>query len=910
MFKRLLLILLALIIVSGVLYFFFYEKEAVHKWDVIPGNTMAIVEEPDISDYRDSIYSRNDFYAFFFGDNPILDLKDSLVASLNFQPDADLFNKGVSYSVHLTGKNEVSTMFLFDKKVSGINKVLNKVHGSLLERYSLGKEPYDVEGVEIKTFSSKGKPKIYYVELGQFGLFSVNNLLIEDAIRSYSGISPSFYQKFSEAEKIRGAVNDEGNLIINGDQFQQFLEQTVDLKFKDEFLGYKSFFKAAVLDVQTKGNTIDLNGFALKSTDPDSYLNIYGKQEGKKFRSPQYIPIQAIEATFFSISDHVVWQNELRNYLREIQGDELRKQSVINNKYNVDVTQWYKSVGSELTLVKLPTGDYQNTTTALIQELSDIGEGLNILNKMAEASIESDSVYVEEYAGIEIREITIKEVPEAVFGPYFRGFSSLYYSVLDNYLIITESVPVLKNMIRSVQEESTWGKNLKVASRIGKYIEDATVAKLINLNRAWEFYPQVASEKYKKLLGETPSPLRSFEWMSMHFSELDNKWYIAANIEKARQIQLAKRETYEGLMRTEFKNPIRTKPFVVRNHNTFENEVLLQDTSNILYLVNGDGQILWQDSLGEKLKGEISQVDFYQNNKLQYFLYTDSRIHIIDRLGNEVDDFPLFAEPTTNIKAANIIDYDNSKRYRITYSDYSGNVYLYNNEKQLLKGWDPKSFNHRLIDPMKHLRVRKKDVMVNLTENGLVQITNRRGEYYDNFPLQLSDQINNSLFIRQGASFRETLMATISAGGKLYEFNLEGKITREKQLVKIGPNTKFELIPDALDKTYLIAAIDGTRVRIMSKDLEILFEKDFLQTDKLNFQYYQFSATEQIIIITDAVQEMSYLYSRKGDLINGRPFQSSHDIALLYFENDKKYKAYCVFGDALQVYEFDALPPI
>ncbi|QCK14655.1 hypothetical protein [Mangrovivirga cuniculi] len=911
MLKRLLTISLALIIIAGILYFFFWEGEKVSKWKIIPSNALAIVEEPDVSRSRDSLYQRDDFFAFFLGDNPVIKLKDSLVENYDYNPDVELINKGLSYSVHQTGKGQLDYVFYIDKSIAGLNKVINNIHGSLLEKdFSLQKEPYDVEGKEIQTFFKSKDLSIHYVEIGSFGIFSDNNLLIEDVIRCYNGNQKSFEEKYNRSAQIKGAVRDEGNVYLNGDQFQDFLEQTVDLKFADNYAGYNSLFEVGVIDVKSTKESIDLNGFAIKSEDKQSYLNLYASQKGRKFRSPQYIPLQAIEATFFSISDNVVWQNELQNYLQVIQGQELRKQSSINNKYGVNIEQWYKSVGSELTLVELPTGDYQSTTHALIQELSDIGAGLNILNKLAESSMQSDSVYIEEYAGIEISEIAINGVPESLFGPYFSGFSSLYYSVIDNFLIVTESVPVMKNIIRSRQEESTWGKNLKIASRLEKNIDDASIGKLINLNRAWEFFPAVASEKYKTLLTDNPSPLRAFEWMAIHLSELDRKWYIAANLEKSKRINIASRETYESVFRTEFDNPIRTKPFVVRNHNTFENEVFLQDTANVIHLIGNSGQILWSDSLSEEINGEVDQVDFYQNNKLQYFLYTDSRIHIIDRLGDEIDGYPLFAEPSTSIKASNVIDYDNSKRYRITYSDYSGNVYLYNKDRQLLKGWNPKSFEHRLIEPMKHLRVRKKDLMINMTENGMVHITNRRGEYYDNFPLNLGDQVRNDLFIRQGASFKQTLLATISAGGKLFEFNLNGQITREKQLIKIGPNTRFEIIPDALEKTYLVAAIDGTRVRILSKDLNVLFEKDFLKTDQLSFQYYQFSATEQIIIINDGVQQMSYLYNRRGDLLNGRPFQSSHDIALLYFENEKSYKAYCVYKDALQVYEFDALPPI
>ena len=37
----------------------------------------------------------------------------------------------------------------------------------------------------------------------------------------------------------------------------------------------------------------------------------------------------------------------------------------------------------------------------------------------------------------------------------------------------------------------------------------------------------------------------------------------------------------------------------------------------------------------------INQIDFYKNKKIQYVFNTEDSLYIIDRLGQNVEDFPL-----------------------------------------------------------------------------------------------------------------------------------------------------------------------------------------------------------------------------------------------------------------------------
>lgn len=82
------------------------------------------------------------------------------------------------------------------------------------------------------------------------------------------------------------------------------------------------------------------------------------------------------------------------------------------------------------------------------------------------------------------------------------------------------------------------------------------------------------------------------------------------------------------------------KPVPVTNHVTGEREIFVQDENNDVYLLNDAGRVLWRLALGESINSDVVQVDAFRNGKLQYLFSTPSRLHLVDRNGEYVGNFP------------------------------------------------------------------------------------------------------------------------------------------------------------------------------------------------------------------------------------------------------------------------------
>ena len=81
--------------------------------------------------------------------------------------------------------------------------------------------------------------------------------------------------------------------------------------------------------------------------------------------------------------------------------------------------------------------------------------------------------------------------------------------------------------------------------------------------------------------------------------------------------------------------------FTLNNHRSGTKDIIVQDKDNTIHLISAGGKIKWSRSLESKILGDISQIDAYKNNKYQMVFNTKSKLHIVDILGNEIDDFPI-----------------------------------------------------------------------------------------------------------------------------------------------------------------------------------------------------------------------------------------------------------------------------
>lgn len=88
------------------------------------------------------------------------------------------------------------------------------------------------------------------------------------------------------------------------------------------------------------------------------------------------------------------------------------------------------------------------------------------------------------------------------------------------------------------------------------------------------------------------------------------------------------------------KDTLKVNSFPVVNCLTAKENLLRQNDDLSLELIDHNGHSLWKIPFPGKLCGSLVQVDFYNNRKVQFMVADGHRVHLIDRLGREVETFP------------------------------------------------------------------------------------------------------------------------------------------------------------------------------------------------------------------------------------------------------------------------------
>ena len=800
------------------------------------------------------------------------------------------------------------------KLARALDQIRQKAELRAEERQYHGSTIYELSGADGKSFS-------YIIHQGVF-VGSFTAFLVEDVVRLIASdfSASSFATENPSLLRLPKLADDEGNFYVNARRLSSlvaaFAESTAfDPRVLDALAG------AMLLDVRVQDQEVLLNGFSepVAASLPNdesatTLLQTFAGQQANTIGIGDYLPDRTAWFYHLSLSDAQRWEQLLRSYQAPHSGPAAQQladlKSVLEEEHRVQLADWYSWFGQEAGVLTLESVQADEPDRALLIEVQDTAAAGRALRSLATSLNDPDDNYREKFSDYTIGELAQPELPALLLGSIASGYPHCFYLLTDRYLIMANNVRTLKRLLLDKEAENTWSKSLKQSRFLEDGLNDANLSLVVDIGHGWELLLARLSPKWRKLAQDQATQLKQLEKVAVQFSESEELFYTNITLRYSSESvqQLARRSfTVAGQVFTD--QPIRTKPYVVRNHDTQVREVIFQDEDNVLRLVASDQRVLWQDSLAGPIVSDIQQLDFYNNGKLQYLFATDSAIHLIDRNGSPVEGYPLYMPAGVQIQYLSLIDYDNSKQYRFLVSDRQGGQWMFNTDRENLEGWTPRGLGSTPSSAPFHVRVRGKDYLIAIGQDGTVYAMNRRGEDYPGFPLILDKPCHSPVFVRLGSTPDETTLTLVTDGGELIRFNLQGAIAERTQLYRPSADARFTLCEDALGKTYVLLRQDDRSLGVLNQQGVLLFEKDFfsqtaLASGRLVAQYYDFGAGRQVFALTDQVQEFTYLFDEQGRLINDRPIESDFAIGLIRSDGTPPYLLYRNFENEFAILTF------
>ena len=907
-------LIVALVVGGYLLYEFWYKKPAVDIWQVIPSSAIVVYESPH------AVKTWNELQTNAIWSNlkqiPFYEEVDLGIATLDSLPkeagalDKVLKNRNFICSLHMVSKEAFD--FLFFVRVDRLKD--QEILSQVLDHYKSDNQfqflQRNYQDFTINEFKKRGEEQIFsYILHENYFVGSFSPFLVEGVIRNFKDKRrPNFKNLNPLLGSLKKLENDDGNIYVNAQKIPQLFSVFSTEKDRADFEPLKYLAQSLFFDLEVNEEGIRCSGFTLTDPGNDQFLGNFLGQKPQEIRLKRMLPNRTAVLYHFSYQDPEKWEQSLVAYWKKHQPNQIVRREQLKTEYNFEVENLGSWMGNEMGLAVLESINPKQPDRLAIIRVADPNQVLNQFNRLTEQSavISRDTLYRESYAGMELREIKVAEFPSKLWGNLFNGFPQCYFLLMDDYVIIGSNIQVLKSLIRDIEREDVWSKSVSKNAFLESTLKEANLSVMVDMDRFWSLLEARTTPKWKEFMGSFRPQLRKFDLAALQFSDVGDKCYTNLVLHHQNLTMVEKPSNrYHFVQKVPVQTPLISKPFVVRNHQNSGREVLLQDEQNYIYLVSNEGRLLWRDSIPGPIRGQVSQVDFYKNGKLQYLFATDRALHLVDRTGQDVEGYPLEVPTEATLRNAAAIDYDNSKNYRFVVSDGIGEIYLFSKEGDLLDGWNPRNLNYQLNAAPFHLRVRGKDCIVAVQENGVVNVLNRRGELYPGFPVDLKGDVNSPMYVEIGTDFENTFFTAITQNGELVKFNLNGSTLEKKQFYKPNRETLFGLAADATGRDYVIYRQTSNRLGILDRDENLLLEKDYLTPGQLQIQYYYFSSGNKVFAITDSEQQFTYLYDQEGRLINDQPVESSQKVGLMYFEKLNKYHLYSVYDRQFSIRSFN-----
>ena len=921
--KRILLIVvstLLLLVAVGLAYRYWYQTPETDAWSLVPNNALVVYETDDFPAHWSHL-TQSPLW------NILQDVPDvrRLGQRLNYLDslinlESLLSGRPLLTAVHVVGSDAIDATFFVKLSGSGALGRLQKALDQLQQAADLQPDQRQYDGYTIYELKDSSTDQVFsYILYEQTLVGSFTPFLVEDVVRNIAdGLQHPFVVANPTLMRLPKLTDDEGNLYVNATELATLLSVFVNQKTV-QLEALSAFSQAMLLDVNVETQEVLFNGFSATASSagegdsvklPD-YLQTFKHQNPQPLRMATYIPNRTALLYHITFDQGASWQESLYAFqqaqpLPEYE-EVVRKRKQLAQQYSVLLPAWYDWLAGEIGLLTLESVDAEHPDRALLMAVTDTSRAHQALRTLAgKVKPEADSLYEEKYGAYTISEITLPELPTLLIGPAAQGFRQCFYLVTDQYVVMANSVRTLKRLMQDREAENTWSKSLKQSRFLDSTVDEANISLIVDMARAWNI---VAPRLAPKWANWATPWISRFEKIAIQFNQSDEVFYtsIAAYYDSS-AVEEKKDTPFITLAQVSADQPIRTKPFVVRRANSPALQVLFQDQANQLYLISSDNTIQWADSLTQPIVSDVYSV-LDSDNRQQYIFATDSTLYALNDNGSVLPSYPLRMPNTARIQYFSPIDYDNTQQHRWLVATPAGNLWMFDQEGNALDGWNPNPLSGPLAAPPSHVRVRGKDCLIALQQDGTVHVKNRRGEPYPGFPLALDQPCHSPLFIEPASDFEETTLTTVTDRGELISFNLRGNIVRRTQLYRPSTGARFALSEDALSKTFVIIRQDEATLGVLNREGVLLFEKSFFSPDalasgQLMVQYYNFGANHEVIAITDQVQAFTYLFTPVGELINARPLESDFPIGLLYLEDADAFRIYRTFEKEFAIMSF------
>jgi hypothetical protein len=311
------------------------------------------------------------------------------------------------------------------------------------------------------------------------------------------------------------------------------------------------------------------------------------------------------------------------------------------------------------------------------------------------------------------------------------------------------------------------------------------------------------------------------------------------------------------------------KPFFFTNHITGAREIFIQDLNNNTYLINSAGRVLWKVPVRERITGSVYMVDYFRNGKYQLLFSGRQFIHLLDRNGNYVERYPVkLRSPATNPLA--VFDYDNNRNYRLLVAGEDRNIYAYDIQGNIVKGWKLFRTPGKVSPEIVYYRNAGKDYLI-VSDETTLYFVDRSGNKRLNLKEPVSRAAGSAMRLSPGS---EQSVVCTSPEGMVQHIYFDGSV-KKFSLHQFNIDHSFDFFDVDGDGFGEYIFIEKGILYLYDHDKSEVFKRDFETDDAGGPICFIFSPADRKIGIFDSSRKLIYLIEKNGETAKGFPLKGA-----------------------------------
>jgi len=786
------------------------------------------------------------------------------------------------FSVHPAGKNRYELIWYFPiPERNNEKQILEFFNKQVENKGQVTERKYETRTIYEVDISGKRHQNFSFTIDNGLLIISHSAILVEGAIRQLDLDNPLNNQPEFKNVAITAGKNVDANLYINLRTVPRLLSGLFSDIYRERLAGSDDLAIWSVLDVNLKYDALLLNGFTSINPDKNLFLNIFREQTPQRSEIQKVIPADFATYMAFELDNYSDFKKKYDNYL-DIKGSLRNRQQAIrqvNENYGIDIERTFTDIiEQELALIVTDIKDIsldENTffavrcknQTLAMEALESMLEQISSNKHLPFSQMVFEQTITNDFKQ-KFYQIPLPDPGNYIAGSLFTGTNNNYCTFIDNYLIFGKSINALSEYVYLNMLQSTLGSDLDF-NRLSDYLAArSNIHLLINISHATALMEKYLSVQSVMNLEKNLASLQKFKTFSYQLSMENNLVYNNSFLKYSAQVKEEPRTEWASRL----DNSVAGKPSLVTNHYTNDREIFLQDQKNKIYLINNSGRVLWKMELQGKINSDIYQIDYYKNGKLQLMFSTENQIHLIDRNGNYIENYPLNlrAHATTGMA---VFDYEGNRDYRIFVPETDHRIYAYDVKGTLLSGWDFDKTDDPVYQPVQHYRIGDKDYLV-CTDKYNIYILDRRGQKRVNVKEHFPVSQRNNCILDKGSLNTDPRLVLTDTSGHVHFIYFTGE-TEELSLGNFSSGHYFNYQDLNGDGSKEFIFLDKNELTVINQDRSRLFSRMFHADISFKPAIYQFSDSDYKIGLTVADEQRIYLVNKDGSLYKGFPLAGS-----------------------------------